>query len=158
MFVRDFIYVDRPFAEVAPRFVNDRGWLWPVAARAGAEAAAVADAIRTTSGRNRARDRDVALETGPVRARQDSLVVPLRLGDDDGGRVPELDGDLEVTPIGPGRSLLALNARYRRSGRASDDAVGRIAEACVRAFLRELADTLDETSRGEPELLGPPVP
>ena len=84
----------------------------------------------------------------PVRVR---LGEPVRLGATTsvpmtwepaggGGLLPTLDADLEVGPLGPARTQLAISARYRPPlgplGRAADRVLlHRVAEATVKDFL-----------------------
>jgi hypothetical protein len=63
------------------------------------------------------------------------------------GLLPDLDGDLELGPLGRGRTQLALSARYRpplgRVGRAADRVLlHRAAEATVKDFLDRVAAVL----------------
>jgi hypothetical protein len=58
-----------------------------------------------------------------------------------------MDGDIELGPLGPGRTQLALSARYRPPlgtlGRAVDRVLlHRVAEATVKDFLDRVADAL----------------
>jgi hypothetical protein len=60
---------------------------------------------------------------------------------------PTLEADIEVAPLGPGRTQLAINARYApplgRLGRAIDRALlHRVAEATIKDFLDRTADRL----------------
>ena len=83
----------------------------------------------------------------PVRAAT-KTVVPLRwaaLGAT--GLFPELDADLEIAPLAPGRCQLAMSARYVPPlgvmGRALDRAVlFRVAEATLKDFLDRVAERL----------------
>jgi hypothetical protein len=131
MFVRDFIHVEQPFETVAPRFVADARWLH-----------ALSD------------DDRMHFETGPVRVRLDSLVVPLSMSavgpsgtaeSGPAGALPPLEADLEVSPLGPDRSQLTLSATYRRPGASGPEAqlAQRAAEAGVRSFLQALAALLN---------------
>ena len=63
------------------------------------------------------------------------------------GLFPSLDADLEVAPIRPGRTQLAMSARYvppfGAIGRAIDRAVlSRVAEATLKDFLDGVAETI----------------
>ena len=65
------------------------------------------------------------------------------------GLFPSLDADLEVAPLGPGRTQLAMSARYDPPfgpvGRAVDRAVlSRVAEATLKDFLERVAETILE--------------
>ncbi len=60
---------------------------------------------------------------------------------------PSLDADLEVALLGPGRTQLAMSARYvppfGRVGRVIDRAVlSRVAEATLKDFLDRVAQTI----------------
>jgi hypothetical protein len=63
------------------------------------------------------------------------------------GLFPALDADLEVAPLGPGRTQLAISARYAppfgRLGKVIDRAVlSRVAEATLKDFLDRVADAI----------------
>ncbi len=146
MFVRDFIHVEQPFENVAPRFVADARWLHALAEDAAAEADQVSTALRAPVGDGRNR---IHCETGPVRVRLDSLVVPMSMSgagvSESGAELPPLEADLEVSPLGPDRSQLTLSATYRRAGATGPEAqlAQRAAEAGVRSFLQALAALLN---------------
>ena len=68
------------------------------------------------------------------------------------GLFPALEADLEVAPLGPNRSQLAMSARYEPPfgpiGRAIDRTVlFRVAEATLKDFLDRVASALIETRR-----------
>jgi hypothetical protein len=145
MFVRDFIHVAQPFESVAPCFVTDPGWLASIAEGAARDARKLSAAVLPDD----PADGDartpslVHCDTGPVRVRRDSLVVPLRVAGA-GAELPPLDADLEVSPLGPTLCQLTLNATYRRSAElGTDDALAqRMAEAAARIFLQAVADRI----------------
>jgi len=92
--------------------------------------------------------RRVAIEFGqPVRAAS-KLVLPLRwTAAGASGLFPALEADLEVAPLGPERSQLAMSARYEPPfgpiGRAIDRTVlFRVAEATLKDFLDRVAAAL----------------
>ena len=92
--------------------------------------------------------RRVAIEFGqPVRAAS-KLVLPLRwTAAGASGLFPALEADLEVAPLGPQRSQLAMSARYEPPfgpiGRAIDRTVlFRVAEATLKDFLDRVAAAL----------------
>lgn len=63
------------------------------------------------------------------------------------GMLPDLDGDIELGALGPGRTQLALSARYRPPlgtlGRAADRVLlHRVAEVTVKDFLDRIAAAL----------------
>jgi hypothetical protein len=101
--------------------------------------------------------RQVAIEFGdPVRM-PSKTVLPLRWAAAAGsGLFPALDADLEIAPLGPHRTQLAMSARYvpplGAVGRAMDRAVlFRIAEATLKDFLDRVRDSLiSEVREGHP--------
>jgi hypothetical protein len=101
--------------------------------------------------------RTVAVELGePLRSGL-KIVFPLRwTASGAAGLFPALDADLEVAPLRPGRTQLAMSARYVPPfgvvGRAIDRAVlSRVAEATLKDFL----DGVAETIMGSREAPGP---
>jgi hypothetical protein len=97
--------------------------------------------------------RQVAIEFGdPVRM-PSKTVLPLRWAAAAGsGLFPALDADLEIAPLGPHRTQLAMSARYvpplGAIGRVMDRAVlFRIAEATLKDFLDRVRDSLISDAR-----------
>jgi hypothetical protein len=151
MFVRDFIHVARPFESVAPRFVADATWLTAIAEDATVNGRELSAVLRLDDADARLAavpSGPVRCDSGPVRVRRDSLVVPLTITATGAGAAPELEADLEVSPLGPTLCQLTLNATYRRAGAAgTDDTLAqRAAEVVARAFLQAVAEriTADE--------------
>jgi hypothetical protein len=100
--------------------------------------------------------RRVMVELGePVRSGS-KIVFPLRWAAAGGaGLFPSLDADLEVAPLRPGRTQLAISARYvppfGAVGRVIDRAVlSRVAEATLKDFLDRVADAIIGSDRVEP--------
>jgi hypothetical protein len=92
--------------------------------------------------------RTVVVDLGrPVRSGS-KTVFPLRwVASGAAGLFPSLDADLEVAALGPGRTQLAMSARYvppfGALGRIIDRAVlSRVAEATLKDFLDRVADTI----------------
>lgn len=90
----------------------------------------------------------VHIELGePVRAAT-KTVVPLRwIATEATGLFPEMEADLEIAPLAPGRCQLAMSARYvpplGLMGRALDRAVlFRVAEATLKDFLDNVEERL----------------
>lgn len=83
----------------------------------------------------------------PVRM-PSKTVIPLHWGAAGAtGLFPALDADLEIAPLGPARTQLAMSARYvpplGAIGRAIDRAVlFRVAEATLKDFLDHVAEAL----------------
>jgi hypothetical protein len=103
--------------------------------------------------------RRVAIELGEPVKMPSKTVVPIRWSAvGAAGLFPSLDADLEIAPLGPHRSQLAMSARYvpplGAVGRAIDRAVlFRVAEATLKDFLDRVKDLL----LAEPEDVRRPV-
>jgi hypothetical protein len=147
MFVRDFIHVAQPFELVAPRFVSDTEWLAPIAEEAADVARDIAVSL-LGSGPSPMRPAEpvrVHCEIGPLRARRTSILIPMWLLNERGDTaLPDLAGDLEVAPVGTGRSLVAFGATYQRPTHDPEmlSRVERATEAGVRTFLSGIATAL----------------
>jgi hypothetical protein len=96
----------------------------------------------------------VRIELGePVRAAT-KTIIPLRwIATGPTGLFPEMDADLEIAPLAPGRCQLAMSARYVPPlgvmGRALDRAVlFRVAEATLKDFLDRVAERLTAVETG----------
>ena len=94
--------------------------------------------------------RTVVIELGQSVRSGVKTVFPLRWTPSGAaGLFPSLDADLEVAPLGPGRTQLAMSARYVPPfglvGRAVDRAVlSRVAEVTLKDFLDRVAETILE--------------
>jgi hypothetical protein len=94
--------------------------------------------------------RTVVIELGQSVRSGGKTVFPLRwTSSGAAGLFPSLEADLEVAPLGPGRTQLAMSARYvppfSSVGRAVDRAVlSRVAEATLKDFLDRVAATILE--------------
>jgi hypothetical protein len=92
--------------------------------------------------------RQVAIELGVPVHLEGKTVLPLRwLPTDAPGLFPALEADLEVAPLPPDRTQLAMSARYLPPlgsiGKVVDRAVlYRVAEATLKDFLDRVAATL----------------
>jgi hypothetical protein len=90
----------------------------------------------------------------PVRM-PSKTVIPLHWGAAGAtGLFPALDADLEIAPLGPERTQLAMSARYvpplGAVGRAIDRAVlFRVAEATLKDFLDHVAEALSTQASDE---------
>jgi hypothetical protein len=104
--------------------------------------------------------RVVRLDLGQAVRAQTKTVVPMRWAPVGGGGLfPELDADLEIAAIAPGRCQLAMSARYVPPlgvmGRALDRAVlFRVAEATIKDFLDGVAEHLAEDASRRTGLAG----
>ena len=141
MFLQDFQEVDRPWEEVVARLTADTDALL----------AGALDTARSEDEQLRARvgppgwpamlAKTVAIHPGSVRSYGDTVLLAFSWEATTGTSLfPRLDADLEVAPMGPGRTQLALRARYEPPGGALGRGVDqlllhRLAESTIRAFL-----------------------
>jgi hypothetical protein len=126
MFVRDFVTVARPFVELGPRFAQGRPWI--EAAMTCALLAVLEDRHDSASGAH--------CHCGPARVRPERVIVPLQsVG---AGAIPDVDGDVRVTPLGGDRTHVALEGVWQRAG-SDIIADGHAVDAVARAFLHRLA-------------------
>jgi len=144
MFARYFVEIPLPTERVEHLITRDPGsWLPGLAAHAnhrGDELLAdvgFGEKIRVA--------REVAITVGtPVRAGS-KTVLPVRwMPSGTPGLFPSLDADLEIAPLGPDRTQLAMSARYapplKAVGRVIDRVVlFRVAEATLKDFLDGVA-------------------
>jgi hypothetical protein len=92
--------------------------------------------------------RKVAVEVGRPISVTAKTIVPIRWDPMGGaGLFPALDADLEIAPLGNGRTQLAMSARYvpplGTLGRAVDRAIlHRVAEATLKDFLDNVLTAL----------------
>lgn len=144
MFARYFVEIPLPTERVEHLLMHDPGsWLPGLAEHAnhrGDELLAdvgFGEKIRVA--------REVAITVGaPVRAGSKTL-LPLRwVPSGAPGLFPSLEADLEIAPLGPDRTQLAMSARYapplKAVGRVIDRVVlFRVAEATLKDFLDGVA-------------------
>lgn len=92
--------------------------------------------------------RTVAIELGELVRMPSKTVVPLRWqATGAAGLFPALDADLEIAPLGPHRTQLAMSARYvpplGALGRAIDRTMlFRVAEATLKDFLDRVGEAV----------------
>jgi hypothetical protein len=150
MFARYFVEISMDPVQVEAALLDDpESWLPELATHANERG----DDLLTEVGigeKVRVRRQVRVLLGEPVRAAT-KTVVPLRwtaagpIGAT--GLFPEMDADLEIAPLGPGRCQLAISARYvpplGMVGRALDRAVlFRVAEATLKNFLDHVQERL----------------
>ena len=149
MFARYFVELPMFSEEVEHALSHDpRAWLPGLAERANHRGdlllaeVGFGEAVRIK--------RRVVIELGRSVRSGAKIVVPLRWTSSGAtGLFPSLDADLEVASLRPGRTQLAMSARYVPPfgpvGRVIDRAVlSRVAEATLKDFLDRVAETILE--------------
>jgi hypothetical protein len=147
MFARYFVELPLPLDEVERALLDHPDeWVPRIAGVADERGEALlaevgfGDALRV--------QKRVELEFGAPIRMPSRTILPLRWRAPGGqGRLPALDADLEVAPLGTGATQLSISARYVPPmgvvGRAMDRALlHRVAEATVKDFLDRIADAL----------------
>ncbi|MDQ6855740.1 MAG: hypothetical protein M3Z57_01535 [Candidatus Dormibacteraeota bacterium] len=149
MLIQDFIQVKAPYAVVRGRLLEPRPrWLAADATAAYAEGERLFLTVSAAGGELTVRKR-VHIDLGTPTSRGEGVVIPLSWWATGAERLfPTLDADLEIMPMGPDQVMLTLMGRYEPPlgavGRVANRFVlHRIAEACVRSFLRRTAANLE---------------
>ncbi len=149
MLIQDFVQVDAPYAFVRGRLLEPRHrWLADDATAAYAEGERLFLTISPAGGEPAIHKR-VQVDLGDPYPRGEGVVVPLTWLAAGAERLfPTLDADLEIMPMGPDQVMLTLMGRYEPPlgvvGRVVNRLVlHRVAEACVRSFLRRTAADLE---------------
>ncbi len=149
MFVRYYVELPLPLDRVAQALVGpSRGWVSALAVDADARGDQLLAEVGVRVDGRRLLGATVRIELGEPAQLGDKTVLPMSWRATAGtGLFPAMDGDLEVAPLGPARTQLAMSARYQpplgRLGSALDRAVlHRVAEATVKDFVDRVAETL----------------
>lgn len=145
--IQDFADVAVPLGRIRGRFLSNDDWLVPLASAAQEDG----EAITLRVGPGWAPDsvnRQVRVTLGLVHFRKSAVVVPLSW-ESVGLRslFPMLDGEVEVTPLGPDSCRLTFSGSYTPPGggfgaRLDRALLHRVATSTVRSFLNKVATSL----------------
>jgi len=148
VFVQDFMIVNRPADEVVAELEDG--------ARLGRAVKGAGEALSQMRLKVGPRNwpsllaKTVEVVPGPVRRHDDVTLLAFSWrATGPGSLFPTLDADLEVSPLGEGRSEVALRGRYEPPGGAPGKVADRLvlhrlADATVRAFLSQLVLQLEQ--------------
>lgn len=145
VFLSDFTDIERPVDVVKP-FLDDAGWLTPLACASVAEADLWLS-LETARPPGRQRVPPVHVRLGPWRAQGVGQIVAMRWETPAvGAMFPLLDGEIELVPLGRERCRLVLAASYRARPVGAERARGpgslnRAGEFALRCFLHHVART-----------------
>jgi hypothetical protein len=149
MLIQDFVQVKASYASVRGRLLTrPPDWLVDNAGSAYADGERLFATMSTPPAGTPARAH-MQLDLGSPYERGQGFLLPIHWWAGGAPRLfPTLDADLEVMPMGDDQVMLTLMGRYEPPlgavGRAMDRLVlHRIAEACVRSFLRRTAANLE---------------
>ena len=151
MFVRYFMDLDLPFDEAEAALLADpASWLPGLAEESDEEGIHRLTSVGLGVGLHIRKRVEVVVD-GPLRV-PGRTVIPVRWST---GRehspLPAMEGDIELSPFGPGASHLAMSGRYTPPygavGLAFDRALlHRVAEATVRDFVQRIAERLRQVA------------
>jgi hypothetical protein len=149
MFVRYFAELPMASVEVEQVMLrNAYEWIPGLAMDAGDHGARLSVEVGIGSEGHRV-TKTVSIEVGEATRLGAKTVLPLvwRAAGTE-ALFPVMEGDLEVAPLGPNRTQLAMSARYRPPlgpvGRAIDRAVmHRVAEATIKDFVDRVAAAIE---------------
>ena len=156
MLIQDFVQVPLPYLQVAGQLTaNPRAFLQQSAIDAYREGEDLSMRVGV-SAHHRRLGKKVSLDVGTPFPRHDGLVIPICWWATGAAWLfPCLDGDLSIVPLGRDSTQLTLMGRYEpplaKIGHGIDRLVlHRVAEASVRAFLMQIAQTLGELQLQSP--------
>jgi hypothetical protein len=149
MFVRYFAELPMPAPEVERVLLrNAVEWIPGLAIDAGDRGARLSADVGIGPEGHRV-TKTVSIEVGDATRLGEKTVLPLTWRADGAEALfPVMEGDLEVAPLGPNRTHLAMSARYRPPlgtvGRAIDRALmHRVAEATIKDFVDRVAAAIE---------------
>jgi hypothetical protein len=147
--IRDFIQVETPFAEARAAFLDDpRDLLADHADAAYREGEQLSRRLDPRM-RHKWLGKRIVIDLGQPYELAGRLVLPIHWWAPGADRLyPCLEADLEVAPVGDGRTQITLMGRYDPPSALQGSGADRIlhhhiAEASIRTFLVKIAAALD---------------
>ncbi len=151
VFLRSFVMVARPSAEVETEIVAGAGkWLPDMAKEANGDGETLLSELGFQVA-NRRIARRIEVEIGAARAGAGLTFMPIRWhAATDASLFPTLEGELEIAPVGSRRTQLGLSANYSPPlglvGKIADRALfHRVAEMTIKDFLERIGKRLERT-------------
>ncbi|HKE54297.1 MAG TPA: hypothetical protein VKC55_05965 [Actinomycetota bacterium] len=148
MFVRSYVDLDVPFQEAEASLLGDpEAWVPGLLRDAEGRGHALLAEVGFEVDQRRI-DREVEISLGMPYRSGTATRVPLTWRATAGTRLfPQLEGDIEVAALGPNRSQLSMDGRYRPPlalvGHALDRALlHRVAEATIGDFVGRIAERI----------------
>jgi hypothetical protein len=157
MFIRYYLELDLPVNEVGKAlFADPSSWIPGLAREADDRAQRLLAEVGFDVGQERRIDKEVEIHVGTPHVLNSKTRLPIRWTAHGGERLfPALDADIEIAPLGSGRTQLAISARYRPPlgmvGEALDKTLlHRIAEATIKDFLDRAGERITSGIRSAP--------
>lgn len=151
MFLRSYVVVGRPFAEVEAEITTGaENWLPDMARHANGDGEKLLSELGLDLGKRRI-GRRIKVDIGAPKTNAGLLFLPIRWqAATETGFFPTLDGELEVAALGSARTHLGLSANYQPPlgliGKIADRALfHRIAEVTIKDFLDRIGQRLERT-------------
>jgi hypothetical protein len=149
MFIRYYLELDVPLDEVSRvLFADPSSWIPGIVRETDDRAHQLLTEVGFDVGDTRRIDKEVEIRVGTSQEFTSRTVLPISWTPRGSERLfPRLDADIEIAPLGSGRTQLSMSARYRPPlgvvGKALDKALlHRVAEATIKDFLDRTAGRL----------------
>jgi hypothetical protein len=147
MFIRYYLDLAVPFDDVERALLDEpTAWVPGIALDAEAGGELLLAEVGFDIDASRRVDKEVEIEIGEPYAIPSKTMLPITWRATAAERIfPQLEADIEIAPLGLGRTQLSISARYRPPlgpiGRALDRALlHRVAEATVKDFLDRVGE------------------
>lgn len=154
MFVRYYVMISRPFAELeAEVTAGAEGWMPAMAQRANGHGVKLLSELGFDLGKRRIARR-IEVKLGAPRRTAGVTLLPVRWrAATESGLFPALEGQLEIAKLGLTTTQVGLSASYEPPlglvGKIADRALlHRVAEVTVQDFMERVRDRLENTGSG----------
>jgi hypothetical protein len=151
VFLRSYVVVARPFAEVeADMATGAENWMPDMAKHANGDGEKLLSELGFNLGKRRI-GRRIKMDIGAPKMATGLMFLPIRWhAATETGLFPTLEGDLEIAALGSAKTQLGLSANYEPPlgliGKIADRALfHRVAEVTVKDFLERIGKRLDRT-------------
>jgi hypothetical protein len=151
VFLRSYVVVARPFAEVEAQLATGaENWMPDMARHANGDGEKLLSELGFNLGKRRV-GRRIKVDIGAPKTAAGLMFLPIRWRAATGaGLFPTLEGDLEVAALGSAKTQLGLSANYEPPlglvGKIADRALfHRVAEVTVKDFLERIGERLERT-------------
>lgn len=152
MFIRYYLELDVPFADVESSLISDAPtWVPGLAREAEDRGQQLLAEVGFEVDPSHRIDKEVEIELGSPYPMPSKTLFPIAWSAKGAeGAFPRLEADIEIAPLGPSRTQLAISARYRPPfgvvGRVLDRVLmHRVAEATVKDFLDRAGERIAAT-------------
>jgi hypothetical protein len=149
VFLRSFVVVERPFAEVEAEMASGaKKWVPDMATHANGDGEKLLSEVGFNLGTRRI-GRRIKVDIGAPKTTTGLMFLPIRWRAATAtGLFPTLDGDLELAALGSARTQLGLSANYEPPlglvGKIGDRALfHRVAEVTIKDFLERIRKRLE---------------